>query len=108
MFSTSEKTELSRLRESRQQRRVELRSTNGQDCPFPHFAVGLKNCAQQYEAFHSAESISNHADFGACRSGRQKLRKDPGLEVLALKVPFGKLLLRRSRIRSRGRDNLKA
>jgi hypothetical protein len=38
----------------------------------------------------------------------RKLRKDPCLEVLALKVPFGKLLLRRSRITSRGRDNLKA
>jgi hypothetical protein len=81
---------------------------NRQQCPFPHFAVGLKNCAQQYEAFRWAENVSNHADFGACRSGRQKLRKDPSLEVLALKVPFGKLLLRRSRIRSRGRDNLKA
>ena len=87
---------------------VELGSTYGQQCPYPHFAVGLKNCAQQYEAFRSAKNVSNHADFGACRSGRQKLRKDPSLEVLALKVPFGKLLLRRSRIRSRGRDNLKA
>jgi hypothetical protein len=47
-------------------------------------------------------------DFGAAEAEDRKLRKDPCLEVLALKVPFGKLLLRHSRITSRGRDNLKA
>jgi hypothetical protein len=40
---------------------VELRSTNGQECPFPHFAVAQKNCAQQYGAFRWAENVSNHA-----------------------------------------------
>jgi hypothetical protein len=60
MFSTSEKTALGGLRRAAG-KEVELRSTNGQECPFPHFAVAQKNCAQQYGAFRWAENVSNHA-----------------------------------------------
>jgi hypothetical protein len=60
MFSTSEKTTLGGLRRA-VGKEVELRSTNGQECPFPHFAVAQKTARNSMGAFRWAENVSNHA-----------------------------------------------
>jgi hypothetical protein len=60
MFSTSEKTALGGLRRAAS-KEVELRSTNGQECPFPHFAVAQKTARNSMGPSAWLENISNRA-----------------------------------------------
>src|SRR5580692_7182676 len=64
MFSTSEKTALGGLRRVAG-KEVELRSTNGQECPFPHFAVAQKLRATVWALPLGWKTSRIAPDFGA-------------------------------------------